>query len=118
MSDQKVVIVNENVNQVAQGDVLFTRIDKLPAGVSKVTATGADHIITHSESGHHHVMPAADVDFYRESELVGYIEVKKETTLRHLRTYRTHEKILFLPGVFRINRQAEQTPTGWQRVAD
>lgn len=118
MENEKTHVFNAEDNQVAQGDVLFTRVSTLPDGLVKIEETKPDYIITHSESGHHHVMKAESVDFYRVNELVGYINVKKPTALRHLRSYRTHETVLFMPGIFRINRQAEQTPKGWERVAD
>lgn len=105
--------------QVAQGDVLITPADKIPAGYIKKSTEG-DHIITHSETGHHHVMSSKDVDFYQAANdpFVGFIEVKKSTELRHLRSFDTHKTLLFPPGIYRINRQGEETPRGWEKVAD
>ena len=105
--------------QVAQGDVLITPVDNIPSGYVKKHSDD-NHIITHSETGHHHIMAAKDVDFYQAANdpFVGFIEVKKPTELKHLRGFDTHKTLLFPPGIYRINRQGEQTPRGWERVAD
>lgn len=46
-----------------QGEVRIIAIDTLPEGVGKKPAerTGKGYIISHSESGHHHVLTGGDV---------------------------------------------------------
>ncbi len=97
--------------QAAQGDVLFTRMTTLlPSDIvkSEPEADG-NHIVTHSETGHHHVMVAEDVDMFEAANdpFVGYLVVNKTTVLRHLREDHTHEEIQFPPGVYRFNKQRE-----------
>lgn len=106
--------------QVAQGDVLFTPVNEIPEGFSISKAEGVEHIITHSETGHHHVMDAATVDLYTNpnDEFEAFIAVKEPTELKHLRSFDTHESLLFPPGTYQVKRQGEQTPEGWARVAD
>ena len=37
---------------------------------------------------------------------------------RYLREFDTHEALAFTPGVYRVRRQREATPEGWQRAQD
>jgi len=107
-------------NQAAQGDVLITSVSAIPDGFTKIAAAGGQHIITHSETGHHHVMAASSVDFYQAANdpLIAYIDVKIPAKMEHLRSFDTHKTLLFAPGMYRINRQAEESHEGWIRVAD
>ena len=109
----------------AQGDVLFIKIDAIPANVSeqKPNANG-EVVITHSETGHDHVMvldrapePAVRM-FNGENPLISWLQVNRPTALDHKRQHHTHESILFQPGMYEIRRQQEQRPEGWRRVAD
>lgn len=49
----------------AQGEVTIIKIDAIPAGVKTKPATARNHrgqiIISHSESGHHHVVTGGEV---------------------------------------------------------
>lgn len=112
-------------NQAAQGDVFITKVLELPVGCKKQVAQNGAHIITHSETGHHHVIKASpSVNFYNtENPLVSYIEVIKaadetEVVLEHLRSFHTHEALSFHKGIYRVNRQIEYTPQGWRKVQD
>jgi len=111
---------NETVKQAAQGDMLMTRIDELPTGMVTKSPAGGQHILAHSETGHHHVMASNEAVMYEDpdNELVSYIVVEKEANLVHTRSFNTHETINFTPGTYRINRQREHTPEGYRRVAD
>lgn len=98
--------------QAAQGDVLFTRIDALPEGVKAVKAEeNGEHIVTHSETGHHHVMDSEHVNLFEAANdpFVMYLVVDEPTNLRHLRDVDTHETINFPPGTYRVNRQREMS---------
>lgn len=106
--------------QGAQGDLLITKIDALPENIKKEIKKEKDYIVTHSETGHNHVMSDNHVDFYTSAndEFVLYGVVKKQTDLRHLRGFDTHETITVNPGIYRFNRQREYTPEGFRRAAD
>lgn len=108
------------VNTCAQGDVYARRIDRLPANAVKVEPVRGQVIVTHSESGHHHVMDAGAVTMYRlpNSIMDCLLVVDQPTALRHLRPHDTHEPILFAPGAYHARRQREHTPQGWRRVED
>ncbi len=112
--------------QAAQGELLITRIAALPAGLRPAQPT-AQHIIGHSETGHHHVIDAAPhVEVFESPEdaMTLYLRVIEateatEVLLRHLRGHDTHESIRFTPGVYQITRQREAADEDeWQRAAD
>lgn len=112
-------------NNAAQGDLMIRRIEKLPAGVTKVQSVKGFHVVAHSETGHNHVIAdRPNVALYTSGDsMVSYLEVIEaadatETLLEHLRSFDTHETIKIPNGVFEIRRQREYTPEGWRRVED
>lgn len=104
----------------AQGDVLIQKIDALPKGVVEVVPEGNRVIVTHSETGHHHVMDRRTVKMYRLPEEIYecFLEVSAPTALEHLRPFDTHEPILHQPGIYHVRRQREYVPEGFRRVED
>lgn len=104
----------------AQGDILITRMDALPATAIPVQPEGGKVIVTHSGTGHHHVMDAETVTMYRlpDSIMDCLLVVNEPTALEHLRAHDTHEPILFDPGVYHVRRQRQYTPEGSRRVED
>jgi len=108
----------------AQGDVLFRRVDKIPAGYERQETKG-DIVVAHSETGHHHTVPGANVALFCKAgdPLVSYLQMGDVTGLevRHHRPNDTHDSFM-LKGksgtVWEIRRQREHTPEGWRRVAD
>lgn len=111
------------VNCAAQGDMLITRVEKLPDGLTVVQPEGGNFILTHSETGHHHVTRAEPgVQLYQSANdpLLAYLVVDntKSTEVRHLREFDTHKTLRIDSGVYRINRQREDSPEGWRRALD
>ena len=104
----------------AQGDIHITRIPELPKGVNPVKPDGGSVLVTHSETGHHHVMDAAGVTMFADetNPLVCYLYVEQPTALQHLRPFDTHAPILFAPGAYEVRRQREYIPEGFRRVED
>lgn len=107
-------------NVCAQGDVYIRRIDSLPENVVEVKPVNGQVIVTHSETGHNHVMDAAKVNMYSlpDSIMDCLLVVNDPTTLEHLRHHDTHEPILFDKGIYHVRRQREYTPEGFRRVED
>lgn len=112
-------------NICAQGDVLIRRVSTLPDRVLSVEPENNEIIVTHSETGHHHVMvldsnddPAVEMFSSLDNPLLAWIKVNRPTALEHRRPHDTHEPILFAPGVYEIRRQREHTPEGWRQVQD
>lgn len=108
----------------AQGDVCFIRREALPDGVREIAPVNGRIVVTHSETGHDHVMvldraetPAVRM-YGGDNPLVAWLEVNRPTALEHLRPHDTHEPILFGPGIYEIRRQREYTPEGFRRVED
>lgn len=111
-------------NTAAQGDVCFIRRDKLPDGLNEIAATEGRVVVTHSETGHDHVMvldraeePAVRM-YAGDNPLVAWLQVNRPTALEHRRPHDTHEAIMFEPGVYEVRRQREYTPEGFRRVED
>ena len=117
--------MNTFKNTCAQGDMILRRVKSIPKEAVKASAENGKYIVTHSESGHHHVVDASpNVSYYTtEDPLVSYLEVVEatgamETVLEHLRSYDTHAPIKIGVGCYEIRRQREYTPEGWRRVQD
>lgn len=105
----------------AQGDILIVKIDALPKGAVEVPRENGRLIVTHSETGHHHVMEAPTATMHRlpDDIMNCFLTVGGEgADLEHLRPHDTHETIRFEPGVYHVRRQREYTPEGWRRVED
>ena len=107
-------------NYCAQGDVYIKRVDALPVNAIKVAAEKGRVIVTHSETGHHHVMDADGVTMYRlpDSLMDCLLVVDKPSALEHLRQHDQHESIMFDKGIYHVRRQQEYTPEGLRRVED
>lgn len=107
-------------NYCAQGDIYIRKIDKLPVGVIETQPENGRVIVTHSETGHHHVMDAEAVTMYRlpDSIMDCLLVIDKPTALEHLREQDTHEPIMFDKGIYHVRRQQEYTPQGLRRVED
>ncbi len=114
-------------NTCAQGDVFFVRRNALPSNVAEQSASNGKIVVTHSETGHDHVMvldreaeqPNVQI-FTGNDPLTAWIKVNRPTALNHLRPHDTHESIMFSPGVYEIRRQQEYDPYQElaRRVAD
>ena len=110
----------------AQGDVLIRRVEEIPANATPATAENGQVVVTHSESGHSHVMlldrevgvPSVEMFSATDNPLLAWIKVNRPTSLDHLRPHDTHESIMFQPGIYEVRRQREYAPEGWRRVED
>lgn len=107
--------------QAAQGDMLITRIEKLPDGLeaAKIERKGY-HILTHSETGHHHVVKerAAQMLIDKTNNFIAYLAVKEPCEVEHLRPHDTHAPISLDKGFYEIRRQREYTPEGFRKAQD
>lgn len=114
-------------NVCAQGDVMFRRVNEVPASARAVPAGNGRIVVTHSETGHHHVMvldkkktkmPAVEMFQSADNPLLAWLKVNRPIALEHLRPHDTHEPIMFGVGVYEVRRQREHTPEGWRSVMD
>lgn len=111
-------------NTAAQGDVCFIRRVSLPDSLTEIKPANGRIVVTHSETGHDHVMvldraetPAVRM-YASANPLVAWLEVNRPTALEHKRPHDTHEPIMFEPGIYEVRRQREYTPAGFRRVED
>jgi hypothetical protein len=106
-------------NFAAQGDVYFRRISILPENMKKIEPENGKYIITHSETGHHHVMNADTIEMYElPDSLKALLVVNSDTELEHLRSHDTHESIMFSPGIYEVRRQREYVAEGFRKAQD
>lgn len=105
--------------QASQGDVLFTRVPKIPKGAKCVEKPGPV-IVAHSETGHHHVFTSPEVKLFEvpNDPFTCYLQLAGPAELTHLRPHDTHEAIMFGAGCFEVRRQREYTPEGFRMVQD
>jgi hypothetical protein len=103
----------------AQGEISIRRIGKLPEGLVARKATGLIHVIGHSETGHHHVMAASDVEVLDRPDFSSsegfrrfYLSVSAPTPLEHQRPHDTHESLLVAPGDYEITINREYDAYG------
>lgn len=106
-----------------QGDVYLIPIIAVPteALASPIAAEGGQLIVTHSETGHHHiVMERPDVRMFKGMDMFrDFLLIENEpANLEHLRDHHTHAPQEILPGAYLIQRQRQPSPEGWQRAAD
>lgn len=118
--------------QAAQGDMLITRIEKLPEGVTFVNPENGKFVLAHSETGHNHsVLAQEGVKLYSNDNnpFIAYLVVENKITafVEHERTFHTHETIAFVAPsgapadgkqFYEIRRQREYTPEGFRRAQD
>lgn len=110
-------------NIAAQGDVLFRRIDSLPADAVEQKRKGR-LVVAHSETGHHHAVDDPAVKLFERATrdpMVCYLQIAGEyADVVHHRPHDTHETLRLLGkgAIFEVRRQREYTPEGWRRVED
>lgn len=107
----------------AQGDVYFVRVSDdfvVPENFVEVAPENGKLIVTHSETGHHHVMSPLNAHMFRnpDSEYDAVLVIDRPTALEHERSFDTHAPILFTEGTYKVRRQREYTPEGYRRVQD
>lgn len=110
----------------AQGDVYFERMPDdyvLPSDAIEVLPEGSKLIITHSETGHHHLMDVKErpqVKMYKLPKSITdcLLIVNETTVLEHNRSFDQHEPIEFSPGKYKVTRQRQYTAEGFKVVQD
>jgi hypothetical protein len=106
---------------VRQGDVLVTRIDRIPAGAARKPRDHGRVILAYGEvTGHAHAIddtlesPAAALYEDPSGDGSFYLRVTDATGLVH----EEHARIDLAPGDYRVTRQREYTPEAIIQVAD
>ena len=113
-----------NVQQ--QGEVYVEKIEEVPDGLNAFTGemSAGAYVISHSESGHHHVIDAADCMVMEHPEppagmQILYAIVKNPASLRQ-NAANAHEAADLDPGIYelRIAREFDPFEEEVRRVAD
>lgn len=107
--------------QAAQGDLLFTRVEEIPATARPAKPDGARYVVGASDTkGHSHVTDRAKGVrmFDTDEPTIGYLSFADPLTIIHERTYDTHAPVTLEAGKWKIARQEEMTLDGMRRVQD
>jgi hypothetical protein len=116
------------VQDGAQGDLCVWRVPAVPAGYAPVVPDGTldgkpAHVVQHSETGHHHVVDAADVIRYEGPDTgICYLRLVSDVAdVVHQRGYDTHGTASLIGGVdsvWAVSRQREWAGAEERRTAD
>lgn len=112
----------------AQGEITTDIVEKIPDGATlrKVAPIGGKLVISHSESGHHHYIPACDAELLERTDSVPagmqifYSIVKNPTALRQ-DAAAPHDEISLGADIIyrhRISREFDPFAEQARRVAD
>jgi len=111
----------------AQGEIYARKVETLPEGLAAFTERSADGewIISHSESGHHHLLGADGVDVMERTEDVPsgmriLYAIVKEPTRLYQDAATPHDAHEVPPGLyeFRIAREYDPLMEQARQVAD
>lgn len=110
----------------AQGEIYGRKIDALPEGLIafKERNSAGEWIISHSESGHHHLMGADGVDVMERTDAPEgmriLLAIVKEPTQLYQDAANPHEAHDIDPGIYEMRIAREYDPFAQQarRVAD
>lgn len=107
----------------AQGEITIIKIDAIPAGELRPCARNAngEWIVSHSETGSHHLLDGGEVMERVGSDFVGrlYATLTKPARL-HQSAAAPHEAYTLAPGFyeFRLAREFDPFSEQVRRVAD
>lgn len=107
-----------------QGEVYARKIETLPNGLTPMKPDHGLYIVSHSETGHHHVLDAARVDVLERPDApagmaILYAIVREPTALRQTAPT-PHADMPLDPGIYelRISREFNPFAEEARRVAD
>lgn len=96
--------------QLRQGDVYLIKVDSLPEGLVKRN----DNVLVEGETtGHKHRLKTQTLSVYEDGEDM-FVDLSKATELVH----EEHLPIKVEPGVWKVVRQREYSPSENRRVLD
>lgn len=89
------------------GDLIFTPLEKLPAGLKKMKVDNKKFVLALGEvTGHMHVMTEEkedDMRIYQDAQGRYVLEINKPTVLSH----EEHNALTFKPGIYLMNNERE-----------
>ena len=103
------------MNQLAQGDILFTKVEAMPKKGEKVDAQNGQYIVAEGEAtGHMHAIDAGKVANILLSDENLYMDLPEGGSITH----QEHGTIDLGAGVWEAKRQREYIRGEIQNVAD
>lgn len=97
-----------------QGDVVLIKVNSIDSKAKEIPSDKGKTILAFGEvTGHAHALPASDAKQYK-SEDKEFVEVLKETTLKH----EEHFPITLPPGYYEKRIAREYSPAGARKVQD
>jgi hypothetical protein len=110
--------VKNGTVQVRQGDVLLTRVARIPAGAKEKVRDNGRIVLAYGEAtGHCHTIEdslAAPRAALVEVDELTFLRVDEVSRVVH----EEHDPITLEPGNYRITRQREYTPEAIVNVSD
>lgn len=89
------------------GEALLVEVKSFPKAKTEKTKS---LIISHSETGHHHVIESeTEIDWAKFRDQI-FFEVKTDTPLVHKKTYDKHNTITITPGIYKVIPKTEYDP--------
>jgi hypothetical protein len=88
---------------IRHGEVMITPIEKLPDGVEEFYS-GKQHIIGHSETGHHHVA-VGDITMFRPTgadDQPLFMRVNRDSVVEHRKAFDKHETKALFKGLYTV----------------
>ena len=70
-----------------------------------------DYIVSHSETGHHHVIAGDSLVLEREGKDT-IVAIEEDTELVHKKSFDRHENLPLKEGIFRVLKKQEYDPFG------
>lgn len=102
-------LTNDTKNGVAQGEILLIPVEEIPNDVEERPPVDGQHVVAHSETGHHHRILSPHVRFFQalEDPTTAYLDVGQTATLDHLREHDTHGSYKIHPGKYLVRTARE-----------
>lgn len=99
-----------------QGDVIITKVNAVPNGLTDVPREGRRIILAHGElTGHAHAIADDHAILRQTATGQMFLEIlNSAASLRH----EEHSTVTLPPGLYRVARQVEYSPAALRAVAD
>jgi hypothetical protein len=93
-----------------QGDILVTRVEKIPVGSVKIDTLT---LAVGEALDHEHKLNLGEI-FEKDGTLYFKVPEGKVANLVHPE----HRSLSFEPGIYQVTQQREFQPKGWRHVSD
>jgi len=95
-------------NGVRHGEVALIPTKDVPNG--EKVSQGADYILAHSETGHHHVLEGTDFQVTEDANNRIFVQIFGDTALVHRKAFDKHRTIVLPPSILERYEMVEYNP--------